>query len=430
MTEGNIASRFLGFKDRLTLSVKGVASSVLASLNGDKEKSRSLEEDDTDAVVHLQVGLQLWPSVARDLRTELWLSCLHRAGPSVSRNELVDQFGLYLAMAISDEAANDIDKDLKRTFPNTRRFKTEEGQSSLRKVLRAYAAYDPEVSYCQGMNFVAGLLLMYMPTEGHAFAALVMLMEESGLRRFYGNTMALLQVQLWQLSKLMPTSLNRHLEACGVVPVYYASGWLMTAFSCDFPISFAARIMDAMMTDKCDFALLKVAATLLEHCEHKLRSLHHLEDILTYLKAEVPAWDEASLHAVLTSAFSKPWTPRQLRILHSTEGVETVAQAMGRVAGKNDANSLAGNARSRPVDPPHTRLDTQDSEDLVIISSTTDLPSSSGPVALSSAGRRGSPPDPPQLTSDDSADVRDSNAIADARLLVRGDSVGAGEGGI
>lgn len=51
--------------------------------------------------------------------------------------------------AISDEAANDIDKDLKRTFPNTKRFKTEEGQSSLRKVLRAYAAYDPEVSYCQ-----------------------------------------------------------------------------------------------------------------------------------------------------------------------------------------------------------------------------------------------------------------------------------------
>lgn len=50
-----------------------------------------------------------------------------------------------------------------------------------------------------------------------------------------------LQVQLWQLSKLMPTSLNKHLEACGVVPVYYASGWLMTAFSCDFPISFAAR---------------------------------------------------------------------------------------------------------------------------------------------------------------------------------------------
>lgn len=58
------------------------------------------------------------------------------------------------------------------------------------------------------------------------------------------------------------------------------------------------RIMDAMMTDKCDFALLKVAATLLEHCEHKLRSLHHLEDILTYLKTEVPGAFPACLTCV------------------------------------------------------------------------------------------------------------------------------------
>ncbi len=53
----------------------------------------------------------------------------------------------------------------------------QEGQAALRRVLRAYAAYDQEVGYCQGMNFVAGLLLMYMPGEAHAFGALVMLME-------------------------------------------------------------------------------------------------------------------------------------------------------------------------------------------------------------------------------------------------------------
>lgn len=30
-----------------------------------------------------------------------WLSCLHRAGPTVSRNELVDQFGQYVDMVRS-----------------------------------------------------------------------------------------------------------------------------------------------------------------------------------------------------------------------------------------------------------------------------------------------------------------------------------------
>jgi Rab-GTPase-TBC domain len=34
-----------------------------------------------------------------------------------------------------------------------------EGKSALRRVLRAYAMRNPEVGYCQGLNFIAGLLL-------------------------------------------------------------------------------------------------------------------------------------------------------------------------------------------------------------------------------------------------------------------------------
>jgi hypothetical protein len=35
-----------------------------------------------------------------------------------------------------------------------------EGVAALRKVLVAYAAHDPKVGYCQGMNFLAALLLL------------------------------------------------------------------------------------------------------------------------------------------------------------------------------------------------------------------------------------------------------------------------------
>jgi Rab-GTPase-TBC domain len=34
-----------------------------------------------------------------------------------------------------------------------------EGKSALRRVLCAYAMRNPEVGYCQGLNFIAGLLL-------------------------------------------------------------------------------------------------------------------------------------------------------------------------------------------------------------------------------------------------------------------------------
>jgi hypothetical protein len=43
------------------------------------------------------------------------------------------------------------------------------------------------------MNFVGALLLSYLP-EAEAFGALVVLMQDRGLRRYYSTDMALLQV--------------------------------------------------------------------------------------------------------------------------------------------------------------------------------------------------------------------------------------------
>jgi len=43
------------------------------------------------------------------------------------------------------------------------------------------------------MNFVAGLLLMYLP-ERHAFGGLVVLMQDRGLRKYYSTDMSLIQV--------------------------------------------------------------------------------------------------------------------------------------------------------------------------------------------------------------------------------------------
>lgn len=60
-----------------------------------------------------------------------------------------------------------IDKDLKRTFPKHRLIGTAEGQASMRRVLRAYCAgRNPRTGYCQGMNFLAGMLLCAMSDDG------------------------------------------------------------------------------------------------------------------------------------------------------------------------------------------------------------------------------------------------------------------------
>lgn len=72
--------------------------------------------------------------------------------------------------------------------------------------------------------------------------------------------MSLLQVRLWQLSRLLPPRLGAHLEAHAVLPVLYASSWLLTCFAADFPLHFAGRVMDVLLTQGHQVAspLLKV----------------------------------------------------------------------------------------------------------------------------------------------------------------------------
>ncbi len=43
----------------------------------------------------------------------------------------------------------------------------------LTDILKAYAFYNKEIEYCQGMNFIAGFLLMVLKNEETAFKAMV-----------------------------------------------------------------------------------------------------------------------------------------------------------------------------------------------------------------------------------------------------------------
>eukprot|EP00197_Chlamydomonas_leiostraca_P012793 CAMPEP_0202859570 /NCGR_PEP_ID=MMETSP1391-20130828/1623_1 /ASSEMBLY_ACC=CAM_ASM_000867 /TAXON_ID=1034604 /ORGANISM="Chlamydomonas leiostraca, Strain SAG 11-49" /LENGTH=484 /DNA_ID=CAMNT_0049538615 /DNA_START=127 /DNA_END=1577 /DNA_ORIENTATION=+ len=331
-----IADRAVAFKDRLAGSFKLAFQARLHKRRAKKQEQEEAPGEqeapereylDLPPTCHLQVGRNCWKDVPISLRGELWLSC------SVSRSEEVLRYPELLQQELPKDVEFDIEKDTPRTYPSYRQFSTDEGKASLRNILRAYAAYDPEVGYTQGMNFLAGILLMFSPDEAHAFGALVVLMQDRELRRFYGRSMSMLQVQLWQLGKLMPGRLCKHMEACGVVPVLYGASWLMTCFSADFPVSFAARILDVLLADRCDAAMLKVAVSVLVRVEARLMAMVDLEDMLRFLKMDVPAWDEETLHEVLGDAFSRPWGSRQLGVLASSEGAETVAQAMERVAG-------------------------------------------------------------------------------------------------
>ena len=136
--------------------------------------------------------------------------------------------------------------DLGRTFPTQKYFQASlgPGQLSLYNLLKAYSLLDSQVGYCQGLSFIGGVLLMHLE-EKEAYYMLRYLMLELGLRRQYLPDMAALQVELYQMARLLRDShrdLYEHLEENEISPTLYAAPWFLTLFASQFPLGFVVRV--------------------------------------------------------------------------------------------------------------------------------------------------------------------------------------------
>jgi hypothetical protein len=69
-----------------------------------------------------------------------------------------------------------LEKDVDRTFPEHDYFERGAGGEGLRRVLRAYALHNTSVGYCQSLNFIVGMMLLFLHEED-AFWLLVTVIE-------------------------------------------------------------------------------------------------------------------------------------------------------------------------------------------------------------------------------------------------------------
>ncbi|XP_067407644.1 TBC1 domain family member 1 isoform X5 [Emydura macquarii macquarii] len=196
--------------------------------------------------------------------------------------------------------------DLGRTFPTHPYFSAQlgAGQLSLYNILKAYSLLDQEVGYCQGLSFVAGVLLLHM-SEEDAFKMLKFLMFDMGLRKQYRPDMTILQIQMYQLSRLLHDyhrDLYNHLEEHEIGPSLYAAPWFLTMFASQFPLGFVARVFDMLFLQGSE-VIFKVALSLLG--SHKPLILQHenLETIVDFIKTTLPNLGLVQMEKTINQVF-------------------------------------------------------------------------------------------------------------------------------
>uniref|UniRef100_A0A8D0DD40 TBC1 domain family member 9B n=1 Tax=Sander lucioperca TaxID=283035 RepID=A0A8D0DD40_SANLU len=246
------------------------------------------------------------------LRGELWLLF------SGAQNEMASHPGYYgdlveTAMGVCSLATEEIERDLHRSMPEHRAFQNATGIAALRRVLTAYAHRNPGIGYCQAMNIVTSVLLLYCPEE-EAFWLLVALCERM-LPDYYNTRVvgALVDQGVFEdLTQGFLPLLYEHMQQLGVISTISLS-WFLTLFLSVMPFDSAVLLVDCFFYEGIKL-IFQVALAVLHDNMDALLSCSDEGEAMTILgryldnvvNKQTVAPPIPHLHALLTSGDSPP----------------------------------------------------------------------------------------------------------------------------
>jgi len=287
-------------------------------------------------------------------RPEIWWSCL---GCEAQRQRSPVAYQDYLKERLELSTAETIERDLPRTFPNHKKFRSAAGRSELRNVLHAFARRWPSVQYCQGLNFIAGLLLVVLKDEERAFWALVCAMDALGVEGYYTEGMALLRADMGVLAIFMKQRCSKvanELQRLNIDLLSICSEWYLTWFAKSMPISTVLRVWDTLFFEGFK-VLFRVAMGVFKKVENEVLECGSFDGVMEKAKRWPRTMVEHNELLKISFGGYSPFRRRDLlkardealvRIEREDEQHRREAQA------RREANNKARAAASSTAPPP------------------------------------------------------------------------------
>ena len=125
---------------------------------------------------------------------------------------------------------NDIEVDIHRSFKNNEHIRDE----NLRRILYTYAVVNPALDYCQGMNFIAGFLYLFLGDEALAFAVMRQVINVYELTTLFNTELPMLKQNFYRLDRLIAIlvpDLAAHFSELSVNSSYFSSSNFITLFT-------------------------------------------------------------------------------------------------------------------------------------------------------------------------------------------------------
>ncbi|XP_051976117.1 TBC1 domain family member 10B [Xyrauchen texanus] len=250
--------------------------------------------------------------------------------------------------------------DLQRSFPTHRtlmgqRPEAIEGQAKLFRVLTAYARYNPQIGYVQGMSYIAAVLLMIL-SEEEAFWALVALLEKPKyLSELFDSSMKKIQHQalvFHQLLKHKKPLLFQHLDNLGVSSLHFIMQWFLTLFTSLPCWDSVLAVWDLIMLHGLQ-AVFRTGLTIVLLLESRIMNMSEEATVLPVL-LRVPV--DISQHRVLIPALwnteVQEWEINCMNCLvleETSGGQDTAAEKIQNESGKSQSSSFS--ARQKDEKP-------------------------------------------------------------------------------